>query len=404
VTNNTHQRLHGIDALRAITMILGLLLHATIAYKVEPIPNWPSDKTFQHWTFDGLYMLLHSFRMPLFFLVAGFFCRLLYYKIGEAAFIRHRFKRIVLPFIFSIILILPITIFPFSVYRYMSETPGQWDLIFYNSFKQLFHWNGLAHLWFLYYLTIYYIIFVFFLRLRRLQIFKGLSDSIFKVIDKFKPGSFTGIFIVALSVWLVLICVPEGYLHVDTGIFPQPPYLFFYIIFFSIGWLINRNPISFGWMTENFLPLLLQGSILGVVIFWVSFFKQDEMSPYILFFKGLIALQIVSLVFGVIGLFLRYFKSENHFWKYVSDATYWMYLVHLSIVASLQDLFIYLGTAPFLRFPLVLFISLLASFVSYHFWIRYSIVGTYLHGERKKPQSSKANIKTFFLLERKANM
>ena len=108
-----NERLHGIDALRAIAMILGIFLHATIAYKVDTLPTWPHDDVFTNKAFDFVYLLIHSFRMPLFFLIAGFFCRFLLLKIGEKEFIRHRWKRIVIPFGLSLICILPFTIYPF---------------------------------------------------------------------------------------------------------------------------------------------------------------------------------------------------------------------------------------------------------------------------------------------------
>ena len=129
------ERLHGIDALRAIAMIMGIFLHAMIAYKTNALPNWPHDSNFTSWLFDYFYLTIHTFRMPLFFLIAGFFCRFLIKKIGTKKFIVHRWKRIVIPFIFSLFLVLPVTIFPFLVYGNSSLFVNDWSANFNYSFN-----------------------------------------------------------------------------------------------------------------------------------------------------------------------------------------------------------------------------------------------------------------------------
>ena len=65
---NESGRYHGIDALRAFAMILGIFLHASIVYKVNPLPVWPADPGSALPLFDYLYFFIHTFRMPLFFL------------------------------------------------------------------------------------------------------------------------------------------------------------------------------------------------------------------------------------------------------------------------------------------------------------------------------------------------
>ncbi|BBU20523.1 hypothetical protein MYXE_03120 [Mycobacterium xenopi] len=80
-------------------MLAGIVLHATMAY----LPglrtlNWPiADKSTS--TVLGLaYFVVHIFRMALFFMVAGFFARLLHQRLGTAGLIKNRLRRIGLPF------------------------------------------------------------------------------------------------------------------------------------------------------------------------------------------------------------------------------------------------------------------------------------------------------------------
>ena len=46
-----HERLHSMDALRAIAMLLGIVLHAIIPYRTVIQDTWPSDDSFHSFFF-----------------------------------------------------------------------------------------------------------------------------------------------------------------------------------------------------------------------------------------------------------------------------------------------------------------------------------------------------------------
>ncbi|MET0635110.1 MAG: acyltransferase family protein [Chitinophagaceae bacterium] len=376
-------RLSGIDALRAVAMLLGILFHSLIAYRVNPLPTWPYDDQFHHWSFDFVYLFIHSFRMPLFFLIGGYFCRLLLYKTGERAFINHRIKRILVPFVVSLVLILPFTLFPFLVFKYSQGNQGDWNNSLQLAWRQLFHWNGMAHLWFLYYLIIYYVLAIGGARLNR-TVFAG---SFIKRIAGFMRHHTVMTVIAILAVWLLLLWSPELYLHVATGILPAPVFLVFYAVFFGIGWLLQKMPEPFSVFVKYMNGFLLTGICLAILLFVLEYGGYLHQTEILGWVKGIAAIQIVFMVYGVIGFFLKYFASAGEKWRYISDASYWMYLVHLGLIAGLQVLFIYLGVIPVLRFPLVLIITVLASLFSYQFFVRHSILGEYLHGKRSRKSS-----------------
>src|SRR5207237_72563 len=57
--------------------------------------------------FDVLLGLIHGFRMPLFFLLAGFFAHLLWQRSGTRGFLVHRALRVGLPFAIGMVTIVP---------------------------------------------------------------------------------------------------------------------------------------------------------------------------------------------------------------------------------------------------------------------------------------------------------
>jgi glucans biosynthesis protein C len=89
-------RLHALDAVRAYALLLGVVLHGAAAFLGGfPIPLWLDEPS------DGaavIYYVIHMFRMSAFFLIAGFFARMLLERRGVKAFVRDRAKRVALPF------------------------------------------------------------------------------------------------------------------------------------------------------------------------------------------------------------------------------------------------------------------------------------------------------------------
>ena len=113
------KRYHDLDALRATAMLLGILLHGVISFMGEKY--WPiQDTQSPYWEvpaeiheagsaigmelpeefspYKFVFMqAIHGFRMPLFFVVSGFFAAMLWRQRGMKEMLKHRAKRILLP-------------------------------------------------------------------------------------------------------------------------------------------------------------------------------------------------------------------------------------------------------------------------------------------------------------------
>ena len=102
-------RRHDLDALRAFAMLLGIVLHGALAF----IPGaWvvtdvsvEGDGTLFAW----LTMAIHGFRMPLFFLMSGFFTAMLWRQRGLRALVRQRAQRLLLPLAIAMFTVIPLT-------------------------------------------------------------------------------------------------------------------------------------------------------------------------------------------------------------------------------------------------------------------------------------------------------
>lgn len=99
-------RRHDLDALRGFAMVLGIGLHAALSF----IPGfWPAldDTASFEGPYDEILRAIHGFRMPLFFLLSGFFTTMLWRRRGLRSLLWHRIRRIALPLALGMLIIGP---------------------------------------------------------------------------------------------------------------------------------------------------------------------------------------------------------------------------------------------------------------------------------------------------------
>jgi hypothetical protein len=156
-SNSANVRYHGLDGLRACMMLLGIYLHAAVAYSFAG--GWPykDDRSLVS-TFHISLGLIHAFRMPVFMFMAGFFGALLYVKRGLGGYARNRIKRVLLPFAAGWLVLFP-TVSALSLYGRFWRDPDTWQRMWgFVASGRLWRMIHPMHLWFLEYLVLFYAI------------------------------------------------------------------------------------------------------------------------------------------------------------------------------------------------------------------------------------------------------
>ena len=108
-------------------------------------------------------------------------------------------------------------------------------------------------------------------------------------------------------------------------------------------------------------------------------------------FCALYALAIWTWTFGLIGAALTFLSGHSPVRRYIADASYWVYIVHIPLVMALHVL---LRDAPIawpIKYALVLAGTLVPAFVTYELLVRHTHLGWLLNGRRipwrAKPQA-----------------
>ena len=245
------ERFHALDATRAFALLLGVVFHIAWFYTPFPVQTPVKDVSAN----DGLgwlFVASHTFRMQLFFLIAGFFGRLVLQKRGMGVFLKNRAKRILIPLLVAWIFLIP-TFLTVWMWGFMESGQISDDVspllmgIFLLLSGRVFvprEMGGsfmLVHLWFLYYLILIYLIV---LAVRPL-LKRSISGSGFERVDGLVSWY-------SKSLWgplvLCLFFVPSMYAMEDwsgvttpaVSLMPVWTTLTVYLGFFGFGWLLHR--------------------------------------------------------------------------------------------------------------------------------------------------------------------
>jgi glucans biosynthesis protein C len=74
--------------------------------------------------------------------------------------------------------------------------------------------------------------------------------------------------------------------------------------------------------------------------------------------------------------------------SYLSDASYWCYLVHLPLTVALQIGVAELPWPGLLKYAIIMTGTIAACLGSYHAFVRTTFIGATLHGPRERPGHS----------------
>ena len=244
------------------------------------------------------------------------------------------------------------------------------------------------HLWFLYYLILL------------VGGFAVIAWVARKLNWKPVPASFVASPLRLL--WLVpLTFVPQFFMVTDFGPdtaaspVPWPPLLVYYAVFFSFGALCyGRGVLEH--VAERAWPayLLLAIPVLLLGLHWYELrgglfvtAESNELA-HLLHNNLLCALFSVLyawlMIFGLIGLFRRFFSAGNRRIRYLSDASYWLYIIHLPPIMLLQ---IWVADWPWpsaVKFLLICAVSTAVLLWVYEVAVRYTWIGTMLNGRKTR--------------------
>lgn len=391
------ERRHDLDALRAFAMLLGIVLHAALAF----VPGgWAVQDTQPSNALSVIFSAIHGFRMPLFFVVSGFFTMMLLRKRGTLGLLKQRSIRIALPLLLGVATIVPavnylvkwslrlprepvpsgIIIIPLpdtgwvrAYHKLLYSSTFNIDLGWWKA--QAFSTPVFHHLWFLWFLiwlTPALVLAVWLWRQYRL----GRPPAWLVV----SPASLLWLLpLTFATVWFMGF--PFRPIGPDTsvGLLPMPHVLAYYTIFFGFGALCYVSDPLPGRLGRHWW--LWSALAIACLVPMVLKVQQDRLLSS--------ALQVGftwTSVFALMGLFARFVRTPNRVIRYLSDASYWLYLMHMPVLFPIQAWLRTWEVPGLLKCAIECALVTGVLLIIYELAVRYTWVGAMLNGRKRRPQ------------------
>lgn len=380
----THQRLHGLDFLRASMMLLGIVLHGAQMYMTMHLGfDYYKDPQLSP-IMDGLLIFINTFRMPVFFFLSGFFTALLYQRYAMGGMWSNRYRRIIVPFL---VLLPPLAVVLTLQWTASSQLLATGSIgldLSYIPYPRLLL-NNTHHLWFLYYL--------FFILLGwsgMIMLWKLLPPGVARVMQRGCGHS-----LLSATAWILLLgliagsmALPNTFGRINGGIVFQPywPAVALFGLCFAAGWgLWHRQDMLSSIERYTWTYLAFATACFAAAL--TAFFLQgprdsasyQQLHPLLTLGNGL---AMAFYIAGLTGLFSRYFSKYSPKIRYLSDSAYWVYILHQPALL-LFAIPLYHWQAPAeLKFALVCVATTVLCLTSYDALIRNGPIGTLLNGRR----------------------
>jgi peptidoglycan/LPS O-acetylase OafA/YrhL len=176
----------------------------------------------------------------------------------------------------------------------------------------------------------------------------------------------------------------------SAGLVPIPHVLAHYAIFFGFGALLYGSSgavdrLGRGWWIQLPLALVLLPAVLALALHmpWGRELVDNEGTRRLLANLGQV-LYVWLMIFGLMGLAETVLNRDRPWVRYVSDSSYWLYLVHLPLIIVGQALLRNVDLPAFAKLALLIAVSTAILLASYQLLVRYTWIGRLLNGPRTR--------------------
>lgn len=334
---------------------------------------------------DLILIPIHAFRMPVFFMLAGFFVARMVEQRGHVGMLKNRLRRIGLPLlVFWPMLALVIGILLMMFVHLMQRGVVGFDPGLMPQAPAGQSPIGRMHLWFMFDLLWLYGVSALLIHCRRYL--PGMG-TFAERLGRSLLCTWWGLLLLTAPLALIGTLYPNGIMTITMAFTPNLPELAHYGLFYAAGWVLYTQ-------REAVLPRLQRSwvgnALIGLFAFVASLAALKAASApgggdaYPALVTGFLYSGTAwCWSLALIGAFTRYTRRQSPWMSYLSESSYWVYLVHMLGTIGFG---VVLYNAP-LGFMAKMLINVtattLVSLLSYQLFVRHSWLGAWLGGRSR---------------------
>ncbi len=358
-SNNLSDRQYYIDWLRILLITSVFLYHTGMIFVTW---GWHvKNDVLYNGLLTYLMSFLHSWRMPLLFMISGAGTYYALRGISPAGYLAERSKRLLVPLAAGIFILVPVQVYIEKTESYnslLSFYPHMFDGIYPTG---NFSWH---HLWFIAYLFTISLIISPFLNAFRGKRFQTLAERTATFLSR--PLNLNIVIIPLLLSQIILRIYFEPETH---DLINDWASLTSYLIFFLAGLIfIPRKQITEAAVRERRLYLLETAFFTALMFLSPEILKSEMTAETVSDVSELIISWTCSI--AAIGYAKKYIDSDSHFRKIANEAIYPFYLLHQPLIVITGYFIIQINMPDGLKAMLVLSSALTAFILLYGVLIR----------------------------------
>ena len=321
----TGNRIYWLDNLRTFMIFLVVLFHASVVYEktgmgvlwwiiIDPATN----------DVPGIiFLILNIFVIATLFFISGFLAPLSLENKKGWAFLKSKFKRLIIPWILAVLTLIPL----YKVIFLSSRNLPQ------ESWSTYFHWSVIWSqnwLWFLPVLFVFEILYLFFSRVNTSTItLKMAIGVVFSIC--FLYSFFMDFF--DLHGWTKTVLID----------FQNERLLIYFMIFllgsqcyklkiFELEWRNKKLDIilhSTGWIPINLYLFFLIFSLISPGNYLISEIVDT------LILRLNFVLSLAYLLYAMTAIFWRYFDKPGNIWNELNQNSYYVFIIHVVVMGGI---------------------------------------------------------------------
>lgn len=320
-------RIFFLDNLRTFMIFLVVLLHSGLVYESSGVSAtwWIVDDPSTNDLCGILYLIIDIFIMSTLFFISGFFAPLSLKNKKEWAFLKSKFKRLMIPWAIAVLTLIPLYKF---IFLYSRNLPQE-------SWTTYFHWNSVWSQNWLWFLPVLFLFDTLFLLLSKVNI------DISKITLK---KAIVGIFFIGLT---YSFCMKIFNFHGWTKtilIDFENQRILIYFMFFLLGSLCYKlKTFESEWKGKKLYNIINWTSWLPIMLYLASLIyslvKPDDyiVSKVVdqLFIRFFFHVSLLSLLYLMVITFKNKLNKKWKISKELSNNSYGVYIIHVIVLGGI---------------------------------------------------------------------
>jgi peptidoglycan/LPS O-acetylase OafA/YrhL len=361
--SGTDNRLHFIDHLRAVIIVLVIVLHASMTYMTSPPEWWYVIEPKKSLAFTMLVLLVDVPNMQILFFIAGFFAYSSLERFGASRFFSQKLIRIGLPWLVGVVFLTPPSAYLITVTRGIAKPYLEfWLTDFWGPYFQQ---------------SVYWFLGILLLLFALLAVLVN-GEARWQHVERRTAQPTWSLFVkfwAAMALWFFIcsVTLPTDSWIVSMKLFVfQPTRLLLYAGYFGLGVYADRT----GWLRDNgYRPAIHQWMPIALATgFAYLAFRLSMPGENNLYLLALQAAMFnafcLSGLMASLALFYRLFDRPHRLSSSLARNTFGIYYVH--------PLILYPATyvALFVEIPIFIEAALLIVFTTTVAWAFSALVLT----------------------------